>query len=80
MAEQQRITEQELAVYAHGLGMASACTSLTDEQATERINAVHPTGIRNPWTIVNEPFRDGTPNGAPCPDAPDTRRHLLFEC
>lgn len=67
----------DFTVYAEGLCMASVCTSLSDEDATERMPA---TGISSRWQIADEPFRDGTPNGSPCPDNPDTHRHLLFEC
>lgn len=67
----------DLTVYSEGLFFASVCTSLTDDEATERM---WPSGTRLGWGIAEEDFADGTPNGSPCPDNPDTHRHLLFTC
>ncbi|AGL19529.1 hypothetical protein [Actinoplanes sp. N902-109] len=51
-----------------------ACTSLTDEEATKRVNreASHP----GPWRLstVSALFAP-----ARCPGMPDTHRHLLFQ-
>jgi hypothetical protein len=58
---------------------ASVCTSLSDDDATDELNLAWPTGIESRWTIADEAFADGTPNPAPCADAP-THRHLLFSC
>ena len=68
----------DFVAYAVGLVMASACTRLPDEQATHRMDIESP--ALHGWRIADEPFRDGTPNGSPCPDNPTTHRHLLFEC
>ncbi|MGR6922602.1 hypothetical protein ACU635_50825 [[Actinomadura] parvosata] len=66
--------------YSVGLVCASVCTSLTDDQAAARLNEAHPTGITSRWEVADEPFANGDPNGRPCPDRPDTHRHLLFHC
>lgn len=58
---------------------AVVCTSLSDEQAVDRLNAEHPTGISSAWGLADH-FREGEPNGQPCADSPDTHRHLLFVC
>lgn len=68
------------AAYSVGLVYASICTSLTDEQATARLNEQHPTGITSRWTVADEPFANGDPNPRPCNSHPDTHRHLLFTC
>lgn len=66
--------------YAVGFVCASVCTDLTDEEATERLNWDHPTGV-HPWEVsADETFRTGEPNPCPCPDAPAPRRHILFNC
>ena len=58
---------------------AVVCTSLTDEQATERLNAEHPTGISSRWSLADH-FAEGEPNGKPCDELPGTHRHLRFAC
>lgn len=66
--------------YAHGLVYASVCTSLTDDEATTRLNFERPTGVDSPWRISDDPtFADGTPHPAPCPSSPE-HRHVLFTC
>jgi hypothetical protein len=52
-----------------------ACTSLSDEEATERVNLM-PSGTTYGWQLSTEP--DHAP--VPCNDKPDTHRHLVFEC
>lgn len=69
----------EFTVYAEGLIYSSVCTSLSDEDAIARRNLM-PSGTSHGWQLVDGPFRDGTPNGGPCNQRPDTHRHLLFEC
>jgi hypothetical protein len=71
------MTAPVFAIYTEGLCFASVCTSLTDEQATARMPEA---GGDLVWRIFDGPFHDGIPNGSPCPDDPDTHRHLLFEC
>lgn len=61
--------------YQVSLVWAAACTSLTNEQATDRLNAEHPTGITSRWELAT-----AEPNSVPCPDLSGTHRHLLFNC
>ncbi len=70
----------DFSVYVLGLCTASACTSLTDEEASARINLEHPTGIDSSWEVSKEAFKTGEQNGTTCLDRPMTHRHLLFEC
>jgi hypothetical protein len=75
------MSDPAFTAYAVGLCSASVCTSLPDEEAAERLNAGHPTGISSRWEVAEEPtFADGTPNPQPCHDHPETHRHLLFHC
>ncbi len=70
----------EFDAYAAGICYASVCTSLSDEEATRRLNRQFPTGV-SPWAVSENPtFNDGfRPNPSPCPDA-ETHRHILFSC
>lgn len=79
---EQRMTSNNdtFTAYAVGLVYASVCTSLTDTEATSRINTEHPTGVSSWWEIADEPFASGDPNGRPCDQRPATHRHLLFTC
>lgn len=70
----------DFTAYAVGFVFASVCTSLTDQEATERLNAEHPTGIGSRWFIAPEAFLSGDPNGCPCDQWPATHRHILFAC
>jgi len=65
--------------YAVGLVHASVCSALPVEETAARLNAEHPTGV-GPWTLSDEDFRDGTPNGCTCHDHPETHQHWLFVC
>lgn len=65
-------------VYSTGICYLSACTDDTDDEATSAVNAKAPTGIA-PWSIADEPFANGDPNGRPC-HGDATKRHLLFSC
>lgn len=67
-------------VTAVGLCAAAVCTSLTNDEATGRLNTAHPTGISSRWELADKPFPNGDPNPGPCPDHPDTHRHLYFHC
>lgn len=69
--------DDDFVVYAEGLCFASACTSLSNEAAVARMPAA---GTSHGWQVSDENFRDGTPNGSPCNQRPETHRHLLFEC
>ncbi len=62
-----------------GLVQAIVCTSITDEEATEMLNAEHPPGTSHPWSISSDNFSEDVPNPAPCLDD-ESRRHILFEC
>lgn len=75
------MSAEDFHVYAMGLCNASVCTSLTDEQATARINETNPTGIARTWQLSdNSTFAGGDPHPCPCNEKPDTHRHLLFSC
>lgn len=63
-----------------GLCRAAVCTSLTNDDATTRLNTEHPTGISSRWELANGPLPDGGGNGQPCGNHPSTHRHLLFHC
>ena len=52
-----------------------ACTSLSDEEATERVNRA-PSGTTNGWQLSTDP--ELAP--VPCADNPSTHRHVIFEC
>ncbi len=63
-----------------GIVAASVCTDLSDEKATARLNAEHPTGIRSRWAISDAPtFATGQSNPCPC-EHDSSRRHILFSC
>src|SRR5690606_32239990 len=53
-----------------------ACTSLSDEEATARINLLPPMGDRGRWVLLTEPGNGGP---VPCASRPDTHRHLMWE-
>lgn len=77
------MTGRDVVFWAYSLGLCSAsvCTSLPDDQATDRLNAEHPTGIDSRWSIADGPtFANGQPNPRPCDSWPDTHRHILFHC
>ncbi|MEV7265632.1 hypothetical protein AB0N38_18955 [Micromonospora aurantiaca] len=54
---------------------AQACTSLSDEDATARMNLL-PSGTSGGWQLTTDPAN------APvaCADNPTTHRHLIFGC
>jgi hypothetical protein len=67
--------------YAVGITHASVCTSMPLEEATEELNATHPTGIESQWSLSeNTHFASGKPNPCPCEDHPETHKHYLFNC
>lgn len=68
-------------VYAEGPVFTSVCTSLSPEEAEKRLNEENPTQVEGlVWRLHAEGFRDGTPQGAPCPVSPETHKHYLFSC
>lgn len=71
---------KDFVAYAVGICAASVCTSLQPDEAEQRLNQEHPTGIASRWTLaVDENFRTGEENGMKCPDHPQ-HRHFLFHC
>lgn len=69
--------------YKVGLVSASICTNLSIEEATDRLNVEHPTGIASRWVWNSEAktFAGGEPHPTPCERDPESgRRHLLFHC
>ena len=71
----------EFTVYGQGLCCASVCTSLSPEDAAQRLNTTHPTGIDSKWELSeDEYFADKVnKNGCQCPDYPENK-HYLFVC
>lgn len=66
--------------YGVGLVCASVCTDLPLDEATQRLNAEHPTGIRSQWEpSTDETFANGVPQPCPCESVPG-RTHYLFNC
>lgn len=76
-------TEMGIAdAYTVGFVSLSACMpeEMPIEEAERQINAVHPTGIQNPWSVSDEPmFSGGESNPCPCERTPG-RVHRLFYC
>src|SRR5690348_2284709 len=73
-------TMNDFTVYSNGLWHCSVCTTLSPEEATNRVNLVNPTGTSGKWAITEPAFNDGTPNPCPCNDWPETHIHILFTC
>ncbi len=64
--------------YAVGF-CASVCTDMDVNTATERLNAVHPTGVGS-WKLSDDKtFKGGEPMPCECPNGAN-RKHYLFEC
>lgn len=73
-------TWPEFVAYSVGIVSASVCTRLSIEEATERLNQEHPTGIKSQWGLSeSKSFSGGEPVGCQCPDHPDNK-HYLFNC
>ncbi len=69
----------EFVIYAWGLSYASVCTSVSDDDAADRLNVELPSGVK-PWKVAADPtFATGETNPCPCPDSQE-HRHLLFTC
>ena len=67
-------------VYSAGLVYSSVCTNLKDAEATEKMNAEYPTGIKSQWVISKDKtFATGEPHPCECPNSKGCR-HVLFEC
>lgn len=54
-----------------------ACTSLSNEDATARINLMPPMGDHGEWVLLTE---EGDGGPVACQDKPETHRHLMWEC
>lgn len=69
-------------VYALGLVSCSACVpkDWSRDQIESAVNAEHPTGIRNKWSISEDKtFKTGAPMPKPCEDDPE-KMHWLLNC
>jgi hypothetical protein len=67
--------------YAIGICCASVCTSFSIEDARQRLNIAHPTGLDHGWTLSKDKtFKDGTMMPCACEYAPETHKHYLFNC
>lgn len=72
---------KDFVAYSVGLCQASACTSLSVEEAAVRMNAEHPTGISSRWEMSSDPtFATGQTNPCPCDEHSVTHKHYLFTC
>ncbi len=72
---------KEFTAYSVGFVCASVCTSLSVDEATERLNKEYPTGISSQWKLSTDTvFASGTPMPCICPDHPETHKHYLFNC
>lgn len=71
---------KEFHVAEVGIVRAIVCTSLSDDEATKRLNEEHPTGISSRWEIDPIVLDDGTQTPCKCLDNPDTHRHIIFSC
>ena len=78
--------QEEFVAYSVGICAASVCTSLSIEEATERLNREKPTGIESQWTKSEDEYFNGVDkegqkakNGCDCPDYPGNK-HYLFNC
>lgn len=79
---QEMLMPNDFIAYSVGICHASCCTSLSAEDAAERMNEKHPTGISSHWSLsADKFFADGKiANGAACPDLPETHKHFLMSC
>lgn len=61
------------------------CTSLPIEEALERVNRIHTSGISSDWIVCPAGFKgddqaeDGA-NGVACQDHPETHKHWILSC
>jgi hypothetical protein len=78
--EEDHQVEDYFFMYRYGLSHCSVCTTLSDEDATDRLNTDNSTGISSPWAISEDKtFSGGEPHPCPCPDVKGAR-HVLFVC
>jgi hypothetical protein len=69
----------EFTIYSEGFCFCSVCTSLTLEEAEERVNA-QLLSVPTRWTLHDGPFKGGESNPCPCNKKPETHKHMLFSC
>lgn len=68
-------------VISFGLIYASVCTSLAEQETTERLNVAHPTGLSWGWQpATDERFATGQSNPCECELSPKTHHHVLYTC
>jgi len=75
----------EFQLLAIGLVYASVCSSLPEQETTDMLNLVHPTGMVYAsdllWTPSSDvTFAAGQPNPCKCELRPDTHVHRLYTC
>jgi hypothetical protein len=70
---------EDFTIYSLGICYASVCTSLTNREATRRLNSEQP--VNSGWKVSKDKkFHSGQPNPCRCEDNPKTHRHILFSC
>jgi len=71
------MSSDEFAILRWSLLYAQVCTSLSDDEATARLNTELPTGLDScPWSLIVD--LDVAP--VQCGDNLRTHRHLFFGC
>ncbi len=83
-AELQQIDDGEIVRLAEGLCYASVCAPAQmsgDDASIAYSMKFGPAGTTRGWGLCDDPtFKDGQPNGCPCDQFPDQRRHWLLSC
>lgn len=74
-AAQPLMKSDEFEVISEDLFYRRACTTMSDEDATTRVN-LWPSGTSNGWTLCTAEGQAPVP----CNDKPETHRHLMWEC
>jgi hypothetical protein len=69
----------EFVIYNSGLCFCSVCTSLSPEEAEDRVNS-EILSVPTRWTLHDGTFKNGEANPCPCDDKPETHKHMLFSC
>lgn len=70
---------EDFQVIGEKLLYLGVCSSLPVEEVKARAKA-YPCGTSGGWQLSEEDFGPTAKNGNPCPDAPKTHKHYLFEC
>ncbi len=64
-----------------GILFSLICTSLPIEEATDRMNRLHPAGTEHGWMLSERTeFRHGEPHPCACQEHPETHKHYLMVC